>query len=83
MQSQQNRMLYVTPDSPEEALDGSFRRMAQELATADSLKVSLLREALAKDLPINIFHDESSALIAQLTVYSHDQNDNSTWTFHK
>jgi hypothetical protein len=35
------------------------------------LKVSLLREALAKDLAIDIFHFEGSAFIDQLFVYSH------------
>lgn len=40
-------------------------------SAADSLKVSLLREALARDLAIDIFHFEGSALIDQLSVYSH------------
>jgi putative sterol carrier protein len=40
-------------------------------SAADSLKVSLLREALAKDLTIDIFHFEGSAFIDQLAVYSH------------
>ncbi len=40
-------------------------------SAADSLKVSLLREALAKDLAIDIFHFEGSAFIDQLAVYSH------------
>jgi putative sterol carrier protein len=40
-------------------------------SAADSLKVSLLREALAKDLAIDILHFEGSAFIDQLAVYSH------------
>ena len=40
-------------------------------SAADSLKVSLLREALAKDLAIDILHFEGSAFIDQLAVNSH------------
>jgi putative sterol carrier protein len=45
-------------------------------SASDSLKVSLLREALAKDLTIDIFHFEGSALIDQLSVYSHGPKRN-------